>query len=259
MGPKQFEDWINIAKKIRARKTQVLNIIDVLHSKGHLTKEDTNFIVTASLALMDAPLVQYIIPQILQDHLWDSPIDINAPLLSFIGLPFNPIALAREEDPSAFTLFYITPDNRLVCIDGDGAYNLDMGKTPNELSNGDGHGKRMHFALSLLLYISGGDSSYREVSPVVSGKRARNKQPLTVIRGEVGGRFVSALKKWEKDRNTEHQNRPHGSPRPHLRAGHFHLYWTGKGRTIPKVQFLHPCLVNADSVGDVEIQRTVKP
>lgn len=34
--------------------------------------------------------------------------------------------------------------------------------------------------------------------------------------------------------------------RPHVRKAHWHLYWTGPGRTIPKVNWIAPCLINAN-------------
>lgn len=33
------------------------------------------------------------------------------------------------------------------------------------------------------------------------------------------------------------------SPAPHVRRGHYHLYWTGPGRQEPQVRWLHPMLV----------------
>lgn len=34
--------------------------------------------------------------------------------------------------------------------------------------------------------------------------------------------------------------------RKHLRRGHFHLYWTGKGRKVPRINFVAPTLVGGD-------------
>lgn len=109
----------------------------------------------------------------------------------------------------------------------------------------------------LILYITGGDVVETHMNPP-TGKRARNIpnwRKLPIIHGVVGGKFNSALRRHIQ---AEPQGGTHASPRPHLRAGHWHLYWTGKGRETPKVKFLHPCLVNATEVGsDVEIGRKV--
>ena len=37
-----------------------------------------------------------------------------------------------------------------------------------------------------------------------------------------------------------------GEVAPHWRRGHFHTYWTGKGRAIPAVRWVRPVIVNAD-------------
>jgi hypothetical protein len=115
--------------------------------------------------------------------------------------------------------------------------------------------------LNVALFLTGGDLT-ETVIPGKTRKRARNLagwERTDAICGAVGGRFCSALRRWQNSQATESALCPHGSPRPHLRAGHWHLYWTGKGRSVPKVQFLHPCLVNADSIAPgVEIQRKVQ-
>ena len=38
---------------------------------------------------------------------------------------------------------------------------------------------------------------------------------------------------------------PRARPRSHLRRAHWHTYWTGTGRTTPRVRWLHPVLVGA--------------
>jgi hypothetical protein len=34
-------------------------------------------------------------------------------------------------------------------------------------------------------------------------------------------------------------------PQSHIRRAHWHTYWTGKGRTIPRVRWLHPLLIGS--------------
>ena len=117
------------------------------------------------------------------------------------------------------------------------------------------------FAVKFSLFLmSTKDYKDEAIPPVGGGKRNRNKPDFMRNPGlnrVVGGKFQSALKIWEKKQRLESQGGTHASPKPHLRAGHFHLYHTGSGRTIPVVKFLHPCLVNADSVDEVDIQRTI--
>jgi hypothetical protein len=41
------------------------------------------------------------------------------------------------------------------------------------------------------------------------------------------------------------------SPRPHFRRAHWHTYWTGKGRTTPVLQWLHPLAVKVHDPADL--------
>jgi hypothetical protein len=45
---------------------------------------------------------------------------------------------------------------------------------------------------------------------------------------------------------------------PHIRKAHFHLYWTGKGRTIPKLKFIAPVAVNIGEEPELPVVRKVK-
>jgi len=122
-------------------------------------------------------------------------------------------------------------------------------------------------AVKLALFLMG-TKDYKDImvpAEFTSGKRNRNKPDYLKHEGLlriVGGRFESALKAyndWIPSERHEASGEPAGrTVKPHIRAGHFHLYWTGKGREIPKVLFIHPCLVGADTEEEVEIQRTVR-
>ena len=72
---------------------------------------------------------------------------------------------------------------------------------------------------------------------------------------DVGFRTGSAIRLYEeteKLRNTENQNKngSHASPRPHMRRGHWHHFWTGP-KAKPKerkliLKWLSPMAVAAD-------------
>lgn len=50
-----------------------------------------------------------------------------------------------------------------------------------------------------------------------------------------------------------------GSPRrPHMRRAHWHLYWTGSGRTVPRVKWLAPIFVGGDGGSVPVVDHTVK-
>ena len=115
-------------------------------------------------------------------------------------------------------------------------------------------------ALAIAMFLCATDD-YRDLRYIpVSGKKHRNKALCYRETGTtrvIGGQFASALA-----RHHHHKSQRYGDSeftgrtnRPHLRGGHFQRYWTGAGRKVPKVNFVHPCLVNATEIGDVEIFR----
>ncbi|MCD0159692.1 hypothetical protein IHN63_00065 [Deinococcus sp. 6YEL10] len=121
--------------------------------------------------------------------------------------------------------------------------------------------------LSLALYLCSEEPDLNGVlldpmAPVPGKKPSyQYRAPMESHIIEVGFRFGGAIRKWR-----EQQARPPsdtsglGLPRaPHVRRGHFHLYRTGKGRTIPKLKWLHPILVNVrlDQMDDFPV--TVRP
>lgn len=59
----------------------------------------------------------------------------------------------------------------------------------------------------------------------------------------VGRNFASTIERWEEEdaaSNSGPSDSPKRAIRPHVRAAHAHLYWTGKGKKIPRIRFLPP-------------------
>lgn len=257
-------DWVSFVKAFRG-KTELLKeyFKNIQETSPDLTEDEVSSLKSISaFAQVEAPIVQYLVPNKLREQLGDGVIPIDIPFKELFNLPFSPMALADDHRPSRWMVFAFIPGDILLCAFADAVHVIPIDCTLRQMTMEYGAGSRLSKTVALLMYLSGGDSTHRVVSRP-GGKRDRNNPRPTVIRGEVGGKFVSALRRYEAQQ--EAAPRPHGSPRPHLRAGHFALYWTGKGsRTgtgprVPKIQFIHPCLVNADSVGpDVEIRRVVK-
>ena len=228
---------------------------------GQLTLNDVYWSI--NLARLN-PVVEYIVDADLANALVLSELpNGNITVGEAFALPYQAVSIKKTSDSkNAYTLYAIDgPD--LIAISGNGrAQCSPLAQPMSEIyirSNGvDTTGFRTQ--LGILMYLTHGEDIEEErILRKGSSKKNRNRDAnLEVVRGVVGGKFASALKRWQKTKEGGGDG-THASPRPHCRAGHWHLYWTGKGRTIPRVQFLHPCLVNADSVGDVEIQRTVAP
>lgn len=64
----------------------------------------------------------------------------------------------------------------------------------------------------------------------------------------VGERIGAALRQ-AREAAPEGQGGTHASPRPHVRAAHWHTYWTGPRRTTPVLRWIAPILVGADAPG----------
>lgn len=106
----------------------------------------------------------------------------------------------------------------------------------------------LRVALLALLYLTGSDDVVAQVHPGAKVKtspnptKARRYQDLSdesVYR--VGDQYARAIEHWEREDPAAAGVGSDGrSVRPHIRAAHAHLYWTGPGRTVPVVRFLPP-------------------
>ena len=63
----------------------------------------------------------------------------------------------------------------------------------------------------------------------------------------VGYRIGTALRTRLDTMPGDNQTNPNrrASPRPHVRAAHFRVYWTGPGRTTPTLRWIKPSLIGA--------------
>jgi len=113
-------------------------------------------------------------------------------------------------------------------------------------------------SLILLLYLSGEPDVIRRVHPGAKPHRdvrMRRKDPerWADIREptvwDVGVGYRQALERWEIEQAREiAAHSSDRSVRPHMRRAHAHLYWTGPGRTEPRVRFLLPIAVKGKQV-----------
>lgn len=117
----------------------------------------------------------------------------------------------------------------------------------------------VHLVLNLLLYLVGQD----DVTTIVRGARKNldKKPPVEAQRLRelqephvygFGAKWGRSIQHWIKERDSAQASAPAGQHGggwtvcPHIRQAHQHLYWTGPGKTIPKVKFLMPILVHKD-------------
>ncbi|MBZ0159121.1 hypothetical protein [Candidatus Methylomirabilis sp.] len=117
-------------------------------------------------------------------------------------------------------------------------------------------------AVILLLYLSGDPDVIRVVHSGAKpdrDARMRRKDPerWRDIREptvwDVGVGYRKALERWEIEQAREiGAHSSDRSVRPHMRRAHAHLYWTGPGRTEPRVRFLLPIAVKGKRAEEEE-------
>ncbi len=252
-------------------------------------------VMLANAATFDKIRVGYDLPGEMAEHLFDAEIgnclDIDSSYLRFphphmfvmATDPRNPnkvwefflhdVYMLDGEDPKGVR--YKTNYRALAFTDAQGGALLPLrdGRTIQDCLETFYEAVKIHaperklevkvlceFIVKLSLFLTSTKDFLDENIPAVThlSKKNRNRHDHLRVAGlnrVVGGRFQSAIKLWRE--RQEPQGGTHGSPRPHIRAAHFQRYWTGKGRVTPIIKFIHPCLVLADSVADVEINRKV--
>lgn len=119
--------------------------------------------------------------------------------------------------------------------------------------------------INVLLYAAGNDDLVEILghrpAPMANKVRRRNAErdpefehdhrlPAEV---EIGTRFGAVIRQHRETSAESPGDSAGGTKRPHIRAAHPHLYWTGEGRRIPRVRYLPPIAVRgAASTGEAE-------
>lgn len=115
--------------------------------------------------------------------------------------------------------------------------------------------------IASLLYIC---SKEPEITRNPGGKVKRDRktgQPDRPSTYNVGFQVGARLAAWRQNEDTMRTAAVASGRKQatHRRRGHFHLYWTGKGRTIPQIKFVEPYWVNIDQpVSELPTVRPVK-
>lgn len=107
--------------------------------------------------------------------------------------------------------------------------------------------------LSRALYLC---SKQPDIEGVVKKPRRRKQNQKTyapefvdsVI--TVGERFGGVLREWRAKQQSGSESEAEGEATgkkvaPHVRRGHWHLYWTGEGRKTPEIRWISPVVVGA--------------
>lgn len=101
--------------------------------------------------------------------------------------------------------------------------------------------------INLLLYLCSHEPDVSQAVKKPSAKRIRGVEKIfpadRVTPVQVGFRLGAAIKKARVERETSEGTGTGPRKAPHVRKAHFHLYWTGPGRQIPKLNWLPPIAV----------------
>lgn len=99
--------------------------------------------------------------------------------------------------------------------------------------------------VSLLLYLCSDVPDYGDREPPAHPSRKGHKTATEPRAWDVGVRIGAALRSAQRASGEAGEGGTHASPRAHVRAAHWHLYWTGPKTTSQRlvVRWLSPILV----------------
>jgi len=118
------------------------------------------------------------------------------------------------------------------------------------------------FVIKLLLYLCSEEPDLGGLVGPPKAKTVRGEErvfaPSTPHLVEVGYRLGAAIRRARELEGTHDNEGRKGLPRlPHVRKAHYHLFWTGVGRTVPRVRWVTATLVNMPELS--EQFSTVRP
>jgi hypothetical protein len=109
-------------------------------------------------------------------------------------------------------------------------------------------------AIAALIYLCATNVDLRPL-PARPAERRKAKgagaKPKPVKVYQVGFHLGAGLRAYRRQEAEQRAANPTGrTVRPHMRRAHLHLYWTGPGRTVPKVKLLEPIPINMNAPDD---------
>lgn len=135
---------------------------------------------------------------------------------------------------------------RLVYLSMDGLIHRtiqeQLDRTTGELI---GDREFTELIIRCLAYISSEKPDVQDRGQIiVKGSHNQKKQvPARVHTWDVGYRYMKEDRARKEQETVISPSATHASPRPHMRRGHWHTYWTGPGRKERKVVWVSECRV----------------
>lgn len=144
----------------------------------------------------------------------------------------------------------------------------EIGGLPKDFKNPSEHFRaclaHVYAHVNMLLYLCSEEPDITRSAPV---PRRRGRGPIQTAAYpdmvDVGSYVGSVIRRAAQDRQTQDTSDDaaagkHSPHRPHVRRAHWHLYWTGAGRTVPRVRWVMPAFIHGHS-NTTTVIHTVKP
>ena len=256
--------WVGFCKAMQSvSQVDFKNYVNTINSViGHMSKEEASLVRAVynltSAAYESTPIVNYIIKKTLFDSLIQSKLtDGSISLAEAFSLPYPITALTVEGQEREWTVFRDLGNITMISSSTHGTIAVRNDKALNTLPDWDA--KHIQAQIKILAYLTNNQDVITKKKkieiPNESPSKTRKKKGrfLEVIEGEVGGIFTKNIKLFNEQQNAP-GNKDEINPvtdrkmKPHMRAGHWHTYRHGPGRTLTKLVFVHACAVNASEI-----------
>lgn len=110
--------------------------------------------------------------------------------------------------------------------------------------------------IAILMYLASPDPDIEGVTPEKYRRTEERRGTGTLPDTYRAGWHVGAALRRAQEADREEYEATGRRVRPHLRKAHWHLYWTGTDRSVPRMRWVAPVAVNKD-LGDPV--KTVRP
>ncbi|MBF0235868.1 MAG: hypothetical protein HQK65_22970 [Desulfamplus sp.] len=115
---------------------------------------------------------------------------------------------------------------------------------------------------SLVLYLCSSEPDIIQTSKnkrkVKKTKNPKKQKRALPTEYRVGATIGATIRRAKENYSSSGATGTGSKKSPHIRKAHYHLYWTGKGRKIPKLNFVAPMTINIGKEPDLPIVKRVK-
>lgn len=101
--------------------------------------------------------------------------------------------------------------------------------------------KRLRMTLNLVLYLCADNTDFSGRKEPI--RPSLYKEPKSLHFYTIGTQAGQLLKDYHANMK---QSQSRSKMRPHMRSAHWHTYWTGKDRQIPKLNWIDPIFIHQD-------------